>query len=429
MSVGCCGRVCAGVGALVSLSTAAVSFAADRDLELFDRVWELVNEQFYDPQFHGVDWAGVRARVRPQVQAADSARARRLVREMLAELRASHTELLAPDELRYYHLLDVFYERDERPEIRALCPDGRVHYTGIGVFCARHDGATLIQSVWDGFPAQRAGLRMGDRILAADGAPFHEMDSFRGRAGRPVTLRVQSESDPSSARDVLVTPVEIEPGHAFLRAEALSTAVISRGGVRVGYVHVWSYAGLRYHLLLEELVADAPLNQADALVLDLRDGLGGADPAYLNLFNQRVPVLESRGRGESFRVFDRQWRKPVVLLVNERTTSGKEIFAYGFQKHGLGVVVGSRTAGAVLGGRIFPLPERQLLYLAVADVRVDGERLEGVGVVPDLEIPLSVPSAAGADVQRDGALDCAARLVQDSELPQRAGAASGPPRP
>ncbi|WP_371933082.1 S41 family peptidase [Bradyrhizobium sp. CCGUVB23] len=80
-----------------------------------------------------------------------------------------------------------------------------------------------------------------------------------------------------------------------------------------------------------------------------------------------------------------KWRKPVAMLVNGGTRSGKEILAYGFKKYGLGEVIGSRTEGAVLAATAF-LIDGGLLLLAVGHVQVDGERLEGDGVAPTIEV-------------------------------------------
>jgi carboxyl-terminal processing protease len=86
---------------------------------------------------------------------------------------------------------------------------------------------------------------------------------------------------------------------------------------------------------------------------------------YLNLFNRRIPVMESTSRGGQVTRVPFYWRKPVALLVNEWTRSGKELFAFGFRKYGYGPVVGARTSGAVLGARAFPIGGGGLLYLAV----------------------------------------------------------------
>ena len=123
------------------------------------------------------------------------------------------------------------------------------------------------------------------------------------------------------------------------------------------------------------------------------------------MFRCDVPEIASIDRsGESHRWF-RCWSKPVVLLINEKTRSGKELVAYGFRKYGIGPVVGTRTAGAVTAGKLFVLSDGSVLYLAVADVLVDGERLEGIGVAPDIEVPFDIRYAAGKDPQLERAIE------------------------
>jgi carboxyl-terminal processing protease len=105
------------------------------------------------------------------------------------------------------------------------------------------------------------------------------------------------------------------------------------------------------------------------------------------------------------------WRKPVAMLVNEGTRSGKEILAYGFKEYGIGEVIGSRTAGAVLAGRAYLLRDGSLLLVAVADVLVDGQRLEGVGVVPTISVPFALAYAQGKDTQLGRAVEVLSRTV------------------
>jgi carboxyl-terminal processing protease len=63
----------------------------------------------------------------------------------------------------------------------------------------------------------------------------------------------------------------------------------------------------------------------------------------------------------------------------------------------MGEVIRTRTAGAVRAARPFLLSDGSLLLLAVNDVFVDGQRLEGVGVTPTLEVPFPVEYAQGKD--------------------------------
>jgi carboxyl-terminal processing protease len=107
-----------------------------------------------------------------------------------------------------------------------------------------------------------------------------------------------------------------------------------------------------------------------------------------------------------------KWRKPVAMLVNSGTRSGKEILAYGFKKYGMGEVIGTRTTGAVLAARAFLLSDGSLLLLAVNDVLVDGQRLEGVGVTPTIEVPFSLEYAQGKDPQLERAIALLSRSVR-----------------
>jgi carboxyl-terminal processing protease len=74
-------------------------------------------------------------------------------------------------------------------------------------------------------------------------------------------------------------------------------------------------------------------------------------------------------------------------------------------------VIGTRTAGALLAARAFMLRDDSLLLLAVNDVDVDGERLEGIGVTPTIEVPFPIEYAAGKDPQIDKAVEVLTRQV------------------
>ena len=99
-----------------------------------------------------------------------------------------------------------------------------------------------------------------------------------------------------------------------------------------------------------------------------------------------------------------RWDRPIVGIVDEGSRSGMEILAHGLKRAGV-PLVGTRTAGTVVAGRAFKLRDNSLLEVAVLDVHVDGTRLEGQGVPPDVEVPFDIRYAAGADPQLDRALE------------------------
>jgi carboxyl-terminal processing protease len=361
--------------------------------------WQIVDRHFYDRDLNGVDWERVRGRYVPQASAAPSKEATSaVINAMLGELGSSHTRHFSPLEPAYYQLLDIFSGGDLGRRIARLFPGGQVQYTGIGIFTRDIAGRTFVSGVLDGGPAHRAGVLVGDEIVAVDGTPYHPIRSFAGRAGRPVTLTVRRQRG-GATTSVAVVPARIRPNEFFFAAMRDSVRLIQREGVKIGYIRPWSYAVPQYHHYLVRELARGRLREAGALILDLRDGWGGALAEYLDVFVPNAPVVTRIGRDGRDRIENYRWRRPVVALINAGTRSGKEILAHGLKRHGLGRLVGTRTAGAVLAARAFLLSDDSLLLVAVTDVLVDGERLEGKGVAPDVEVPFPLPYAQGRDPQ------------------------------
>jgi len=383
------------------------AYSTSKDVPgIFDEVWQKVNDHFYDPGFNGIDWKTIGKKYRLSAAKAKTVDERtEIINRMLAELNTSHTRLYTKSAPEYYQLLAIFCKGPMGKEVRLMFPGGKLNYPGIGVFVIEIGGKIFISGVLEGSPAQRSGLRIGDRIISVDGDAYRPVDSFVGKSEKGVKITVQPTTDPKSICEVRVVPEEIDPSDVFLKAMRESIRIVERARKRIGYVHVWSYAGEQYHELLTAEIAFGKLKEADALILDLRDGWGGANLTYLNLFNPKVPVLTNIDRSGTRTDVDFQWRKPVVMLVNGGTRSGKEILAYGFQKYGLGKVIGMKTAGAVIGGRPFLLSDGSLLYLASIGTLVDGKRLEGKGVTPDIEVPFSLEYAQGKDPQMDRAVE------------------------
>jgi carboxyl-terminal processing protease len=379
------------------------------DLAVFDQVWRIVDQHFYDPEFRGQDWTALRDQYRPLAAAARDADAQaKVIDAMLARLGASHTGRYRPDDPAYYQLVDIFSGALRR-EVRRLFPDG-VRYPGIGIFTKEIDGRTFVSGTIAGLPADVAGLLVGDEILDAGGRPFAAIGSFGGKVGETVTLHVRRAAG-GPVLPIPTKPVWIEPAQAFLDAMSDGARIIQSGGKKIGYVRIWSYAGDRYQDRLEQLLSTGKLAGADALIWDLRDGWGGAQPYYLDIFDKLGPTMAVTDRDGERDVMNVKWRRPVALLINGGSRSGKEVLAYGFKKYHVGEVIGTRTAGALLAGRAFLLDDDSLLLLAVADVSVDGERLERRGVEPTIEVPFPLAYAAGKDPQIEKAVEVLTRQV------------------
>lgn len=151
------------------VSPARSTFKESQTFAVFNEVWQTVNDNFYDPRFNGVDWKAMRQKYEPwvkQAQCIDEASV--VINRMLSELNTSHTHFYTKSETAYYQLLGIFNAGSWK-EIKKFFPDGKLEYTEIGVFTKEINGKTFVTAILDGSPAEPAGLKVGDRVLAIDG--------------------------------------------------------------------------------------------------------------------------------------------------------------------------------------------------------------------------------------------------------------------
>ncbi|EDX83248.1 peptidase, S41 family [Synechococcus sp. PCC 7335] len=383
--------------------------ASQTDSSPFEQVWQTVNDNFYDPNFNGVDWLAAKAQYKPLADAAQSETERaQVINRMLSALQTSHTHFYTPEDKAYYQLLGIFLPLlpDLQPQIETHLPDGKPQYSGIGIFTKQTATGTFVEAVLDGSPAEGAGLMRGDKLLSVDGQPFHPIGSFLEKVGQPTSILV--ERSPNVQEEIVVVPEMLDTTEMFMDAMKASVDVVERAGQKVGYVHLWSYAGEKFHKQLKNELLYGQLKDVDSFTLDLRDGWGGASASYLNFYTPQNIAITGTARNRPPSTASSAWSKPVVMLVNEGSRSGKEILAYGFRKHGIGPIVGTKTAGAVVQGNLYVMNDGSILYLAIADIQVDGDvRIEGAGIEPTIEVAAPLAYAQGADPQKEAAIEVA----------------------
>ncbi len=392
--------------ALVIILSPLAAQAAPSGNAVFDRVVEIVNQRFYAPndlgKFNDAVTA-VQARL-PELGAAApaSATTRAAVNTVLDALGASHTGRYAPDQRDYYELVDVFKGALRRDIARMFPTQGQVTYEGIGIATATIDGKTFVTDVYDAGPAARAKMIAGDEILSVDGQPFDEIGSFAGKTGSSVaiTTRHTAGGQPVTAN---VSVEKIEPIRTFTNSVRDSIRVIDQGGRKIATVHLWSYTTEAVTQVLYDEIANGRLKDVDGLVLDLRSRWGGTPADAGETFLGGTSDMYVINRDGSRQYVNYRFRKPVVAIIDSGTRSGMEILAYSLKKNGV-PLIGQPTAGDVLAGTAYLLPDDSILELAVEDVFVDGQRLEANPVQPDISVPFDVRYANGADPQMDAAI-------------------------
>lgn len=326
-------------------------------------------------------------------------------------------------------------------------------------FCAvdTPDGPRwLFQDVHDGGPAHAAGIRPGDLLLSVNGRSIAppELPTFALGTDAHVTI----ESADGGARDVTVVLPKADPGKRNAKPPmAEPTSVFARAiKPGVGYLRVAFFPGVNGQRFARELDrALVTLQDCSRVIVDLRGNLGGFVGSLRlmsHLTPDRVPVGYSLTRkGE-----DRKWRpdqlacidrlpatrldtlkmavrflvlhrdrsirlvteglgpKPfhgrITMLVNEHTLSAGEMVAAFAKQNRLARIVGTRTGGQVLGGANFTVGHEFVIRFPAAGwYSWNGAIVEGCGVQPDVDVPLSADALRRG---KDNQLETAVAEVQ-----------------
>lgn len=317
------------------------------------------------------------------------------VTSMLESLHDSHTGFIPPP----------LYQEAKRRE------SGQAAFTGIGIVLLQREGQFYVNEVFPGGPAEAAGVRPFDRILAVNGTSTvglseEQVSSLvRGPAGTAVVLSLVRPGEPG--------PLTLTVVRSPIRVPALIHRRLDGG---IAYVKIYEFlpgVGDTFRRVLESLRAGG----MPGLVLDLRGNPGGLVDELRDvssaLLPSSAPVMRMRTRGGRevvLTTFDAPVLPrsvPVVAVVDEGTGSAAELLAAALQEQGRGLVLGTRTAGAVEVGITVDLPEGAGMSITVARVLSgQGKRLEGAGVTPDASEDLTTGAMnQGHDSQLDRALD------------------------
>ena len=262
-------------------------------------------------------------------------------------------------------------------------------YSGVGVWVRRaNDGSLRVLSVDPGSPAALAGLRAGDRLISVAGQSVFGrsvpdvVSELRGNAGSTVTVQFRRGVSVLTAtlRRAAVHDDDVSAAMLSHTVEQLRITAFTRGVGR------W----------VRNKVANAQRRHLDGLVLDLRDNPGGLlDEAVetASAFLDGGPVVSYEQRGNAPRVLDALGQgntgMPLVVLVDGGTASAAEIVAAALQERGRAVLVGSQTFGKGSVQAPAQLSDGSALELTVGHyLTPSGRSLDGVGVQPDVEVPV-----------------------------------------
>lgn len=350
------------------------TLAAPAPAEEFDEVWTKVRTSiergFYARDERKEEMDARLAAYEPKALAAkDRAEFSTLVNQMIDEFQDSHFGFYPDWEQGYWMNAD-------------FGPGAGPKMPHIGAwFSPAGDGYTMTM-VLDGLQAMEAGLREGDVVLTVDGEPFTPVESLRPKVGKEAEFAIRR------GEDRLTVKMEVEEDAVidmFFEASRNSRKVIEHEGMRIGYIRIWLQLEDRFRTLLDTAAREFQ-ESADATIVDLRAGFGGRPEGFGTAFFLPPVDFELESMGQ-FRGLPMGNDKPMILLIDGGTRSAKEVTSYMFKKSGRATLIGTNTAGDVIGTTPQRLADWAFINVPIADGRVDGIRLEDLGVAPDIEVP------------------------------------------
>ena len=396
------------------IETAQVGMLIDPRQEwqqIFDEVWWMEKEYFYDANMHGLDWDAVRTRYQAQLQYVQRREdLNELLREMIGELQVGHNRVGGGDVHREKPvatgLLGAdFVVENDRYRIKTIYPIDR----------------------WNPFmksplAVPGLGVKEGDYVLAINGQALSAKQNIyallENTVGKQVTLTVGTDASGKGSRNVVVQPIASE---ASLRQwnwiERNREAVNKATDGKVAYVYLPDTAGEGYKHFNRMFFAQA---DKAALIVDDRRNSGGQAANYVIDVLLR-PYL-SGWKDRDGLVFDTPGGAiygPKAMLIDQDAGSGGDFLPYAFKRTGLGPLIGKRTWGGLIGISANPplIDGGSLVVPFFRFYTPEREwRVENEGVAPDVDVELDPTEVnKGRDTQLEAAIQSVMQRLKTSK--------------
>ena len=404
----------------------------ERTLEIasFDYVWSTVRDKHFDPALAGLDWDAIRRELRPRVERAETRdQVRDILWELVGRFKQSHFQILPAE------LYEPAAAGTTGPAAGTTGVDARI----IG-------GLALVTSVAPGSPAAVAGVKPGWEILTIGDidvrrrvremsqkyASRRDRDTLlsgslrfalAGPIGRVIAVSFRDERGSMRRFTLDRTPHDGWTSRPFGHIPAVPVSFRSRRiDGQTGYVafNVFLDPG---RLMPRFNEAIASFHDADGVVIDLRGNTGGIGDMlagmagwFISSKGTSMGTMITRAGSLKLAVLPRPspFTGPVAVLVDELSMSASEVLAQGLKDAGRARVFGRRSAGAVLGSIVEKLPNGDGLQYPTARFEFQsGTVVEGVGVIPDVEIRQTRDSLLAG---RDAVLDAAVEWVRSGQV-------------
>jgi carboxyl-terminal processing protease len=253
-------------------------------------------------------------------------------------------------------------------------------YAGIGALISKHNNNIVVAEPYEGFPAQKSGLKAGDIILEVEGKSTAIMNTedvsnlLKGPALKPVRIKIQR-------------PTEKKPAEVTVVREKITINAVPYFGMvdnKTAYIRLSNFTENCSEEFTKAYLELKKLHNPESLIIDLRSNPGGLLKESVEIVNLFVPrgseIVSVRGKIKAMESVYKAEANPVdttvkiAVLTNRGSASASEIVAGAIQDLDRGIVVGTRTFGKGLVQNVRPLSYNTQLKITTAKYYIPSGR-------------------------------------------------------
>ncbi len=383
-----------GAVSLVGFQLALPGWAGFRNdpKEVVDEVWQIVNREFVDVTFNDIDWEGTRQQLLSRDYATEED-AYDAIQEALEQLNDPYTRFLDPD------------------QFAAMQIDTSGELTGVGITLGVDEESDylIVISPIEGSPAEQAGVKSQDLIVAIDGQETKGMDSnaavglIRGEPGTKVTLTILRGIDTDDE-----TEIDFDIVRDRIELSAVNYEMREHNGQQLGYIRLNQFSGNASERMRDAITA-LESEGAQAYILDLRQNPGGLLHASTEIARMWldqgaiVSTVNRQGRLDPIAANQQALTsKPLAVLVDGGSASASEILSGALQDNNRATIIGTQTFGKGLVQSVHSLSDGSGLAVTIARYRTpSGEYIDKKGITPDIVVELSDEDVERISENRD----------------------------
>lgn len=380
------------------------AIALTDDQKLVSEVWRIVNRTYLDDTFNHQNWAAVRQNVM-QKPPKNTEATYESIQKMLKSLDDPFTRFLDPE------------------QYRSLQVNTSGELTGVGLQIALNSQSGKLEVVAPiaDSPADKAGIKPGDRIVKIEGVSTENLTldeaaaKMRGPAGSLVTLVIERDKEGEKEIRVLRDRIALNPVVAELHSFS--------EGKPIGYLRLAQF-NANASMELAHAISSLEKKGAAAYILDLRNNPGGLLQSGIEIARlwldsgTIVYTVNRQGIQGSFEASSAALTPdPLVILVNKGTASASEILAGALQDNNRGKLVGETTFGKGLIQSLFELSDGSGLAVTIAKYETPNHRdIHKLGIKPDKEVTQEPITREQIGTEADLQYQAAVKLLRESVL-------------